>query len=168
MVSDAYGAGQRRRKESAPLAVRPPGQRRSQSSRSPTPATTSPREASSGSTKGVEPARERAADTEAGLCRTRSRRRRSKRSSTISPSGDSSSTARRRTIRALDATRRSCAATTPRRSAIQPHDRGSLAVGHAMHQDTVIAHTNLYWGNHEAPGRTTTTVEAKDVDFKAS
>jgi nicotinamidase-related amidase len=32
----------------------------------------------------------------------------------------------------------------------------------------VIAHTNLYWGNHEAPGRTAGTVEAKDVDFAAS
>jgi len=31
--------------------------------------------------------------------------------------------------------------------------------------DLVIAHTNLYWGNHEAPGRTAGTVEAKDVDF---
>jgi nicotinamidase-related amidase len=32
----------------------------------------------------------------------------------------------------------------------------------------VIAHTNLYWGNHEAPGRTAGTVEAKDVDFAAA
>ena len=32
----------------------------------------------------------------------------------------------------------------------------------------VIAHTNLYWGNHEAPGRTAGTVEAKDLDFAAS
>jgi hypothetical protein len=31
----------------------------------------------------------------------------------------------------------------------------------------VIAHTNLYWGNHEAPGRAAGTVEAKDVDFAA-
>ena len=29
----------------------------------------------------------------------------------------------------------------------------------------MIAHTNLYWGNHEAPGRTAGTVETKDVDF---
>ena len=29
----------------------------------------------------------------------------------------------------------------------------------------VIAHTNLYWANHAAPGRTAGTVEAKDVDF---
>jgi nicotinamidase-related amidase len=31
----------------------------------------------------------------------------------------------------------------------------------------VIAHTNLYWGNHTAPGRTAGTVEAKNVDFTA-
>jgi nicotinamidase-related amidase len=31
--------------------------------------------------------------------------------------------------------------------------------------DQVIAHTNLYWSNHRAPGRTAGTVEAKDVDF---
>jgi len=29
----------------------------------------------------------------------------------------------------------------------------------------VIAHTNLYWSNHRAPGRTAGTVETKDVDF---
>ena len=31
--------------------------------------------------------------------------------------------------------------------------------------DKVIAHTNLYWANHAAPGRTAGTVETKDVDF---
>ena len=31
--------------------------------------------------------------------------------------------------------------------------------------DKVIAHTNLYWSNHRAPGRTAGTVETKDVDF---
>src|SRR5439155_13051801 len=31
--------------------------------------------------------------------------------------------------------------------------------------DLVIAHTNLYWGNHEAPGRKAGAVETKDVDF---
>ena len=31
--------------------------------------------------------------------------------------------------------------------------------------DQVIAHTNLYWTNHAAPGRTAGTVETKDVDF---
>ena len=34
--------------------------------------------------------------------------------------------------------------------------------------ELVIAHTNLYWGNHEAPGRTAAAVEANDVDFAAS
>jgi nicotinamidase-related amidase len=34
--------------------------------------------------------------------------------------------------------------------------------------DKVIAHTNLYWGNHRAPGRTAGTVETKDVDFDAT
>jgi nicotinamidase-related amidase len=31
--------------------------------------------------------------------------------------------------------------------------------------DQVIAHTNLYWKHHTAPGRTAGTVETKDVDF---
>jgi nicotinamidase-related amidase len=31
--------------------------------------------------------------------------------------------------------------------------------------DQVIAHTNLYWSYHTAPGRTAGTVETKDVDF---
>jgi nicotinamidase-related amidase len=31
----------------------------------------------------------------------------------------------------------------------------------------VIAHTNLYWTYHAAPGRTAGTVEAKNVDFSA-
>jgi nicotinamidase-related amidase len=31
--------------------------------------------------------------------------------------------------------------------------------------DKVIAHTNLYWNYHTAPGRTAGTVESKDVDF---
>jgi nicotinamidase-related amidase len=34
--------------------------------------------------------------------------------------------------------------------------------------DQVIAHTNLYWTHHTAPGRTAGTVEAKDVDFGAA
>jgi nicotinamidase-related amidase len=29
----------------------------------------------------------------------------------------------------------------------------------------VIAHTNLYWANHRAPGRTAGTVATRDVDF---
>jgi len=31
--------------------------------------------------------------------------------------------------------------------------------------DQVIAHTNLYWADESAPGRTAGTVETKDVDF---
>jgi nicotinamidase-related amidase len=31
--------------------------------------------------------------------------------------------------------------------------------------DKVIAHTNLYWGSHRAPGRTAGTAETADVDF---
>ncbi len=34
--------------------------------------------------------------------------------------------------------------------------------------DQVIAHTNLYWTYHRAPGRTAGTVETKDVDFGAT
>jgi nicotinamidase-related amidase len=34
--------------------------------------------------------------------------------------------------------------------------------------DLVIAHTNLYWTYHEAPGRMGGTVETKDVDFSKS
>jgi nicotinamidase-related amidase len=32
----------------------------------------------------------------------------------------------------------------------------------------VIAHTNLYWNDQTAPGRTAGTVETKDVDFSGS
>ena len=31
--------------------------------------------------------------------------------------------------------------------------------------DQVVAHTNLYWTYHRAPGRTAGTVETKEVDF---
>jgi nicotinamidase-related amidase len=31
--------------------------------------------------------------------------------------------------------------------------------------DQVIAHTNLYWTYHKAPGRTAGTVKTEDVDF---
>jgi nicotinamidase-related amidase len=33
--------------------------------------------------------------------------------------------------------------------------------------DLVIAHTNLYWTYHTAPGRTAGTVETKNVDFSS-
>jgi nicotinamidase-related amidase len=35
----------------------------------------------------------------------------------------------------------------------------------APRPDQVIAHTNLYWSNHRAPGRTAGTVDTKNVDF---
>jgi nicotinamidase-related amidase len=34
--------------------------------------------------------------------------------------------------------------------------------------DQVIAHTNLYWKDETAPGRTAGTVDTKDVDFRPS
>jgi nicotinamidase-related amidase len=34
--------------------------------------------------------------------------------------------------------------------------------------DKVIAHTNLYWQDHTAPGRTAGTVNTADVDFAAN
>jgi nicotinamidase-related amidase len=34
--------------------------------------------------------------------------------------------------------------------------------------ELVIAHTNLYWGQQTAPGRTAGTVETKDVDFRGT
>jgi nicotinamidase-related amidase len=45
------------------------------------------------------------------------------------------------------------------------HTTEDLSPWGAPPPSLVIAHTNLYWGNHEAPGRTAGTVEAKDVDF---
>jgi nicotinamidase-related amidase len=48
------------------------------------------------------------------------------------------------------------------------HTTEDLSAWGAPPPELVIAHTNLYWGGHEAPGRTAGTVEAKDVDFAAS
>jgi nicotinamidase-related amidase len=48
------------------------------------------------------------------------------------------------------------------------HTTEDLSPWGAPPPDLVIAHTNLYWGNHEAPGRTAGAVEAKDLDFAAS
>jgi nicotinamidase-related amidase len=45
------------------------------------------------------------------------------------------------------------------------HTTEDLSPWGAPPPELVIAHTNLYWSNHEAPGRTAGTVEAKDVDF---
>jgi nicotinamidase-related amidase len=48
------------------------------------------------------------------------------------------------------------------------HTTEDLSPWGAPPPELVIAHTNLYWSNHEAPGRTAGTVEAKDVDFTRS
>jgi isochorismate hydrolase len=48
------------------------------------------------------------------------------------------------------------------------HTTEDLSPWGAPPPELVIAHTNLYWGNHEAPGRTAGTVEAEAVDFAAS
>jgi nicotinamidase-related amidase len=45
------------------------------------------------------------------------------------------------------------------------HTTEDLSPWGAPPPELVIAHTNLYWGNHEAPGRTAGTVETKDLDF---
>jgi nicotinamidase-related amidase len=45
------------------------------------------------------------------------------------------------------------------------HTTEDLTAWGAPPPDKVIAHTNLYWTNHTAPGRTAGTVQAKDVDF---
>jgi nicotinamidase-related amidase len=45
------------------------------------------------------------------------------------------------------------------------HTTEDLSEWGAPTPDKVIAHTNLYWGNHRAPGRTAGTVATKDVDF---
>jgi nicotinamidase-related amidase len=45
------------------------------------------------------------------------------------------------------------------------HTTEDLTAWGAPPPDQVIAHTNLYWTNHRAPGRKAGTVETKDVDF---
>jgi nicotinamidase-related amidase len=48
------------------------------------------------------------------------------------------------------------------------HTTEDLTEWGAPSPDLVIAHTNLYWSDQSAPGRTAATVEAKDVDFSAA
>jgi nicotinamidase-related amidase len=48
------------------------------------------------------------------------------------------------------------------------HTTEDLSAWGAPPPDQVIAHTNLYWKHHSAPGRTAGTVETKDVDFGAT
>src|SRR5204863_5585574 len=45
------------------------------------------------------------------------------------------------------------------------HTTEDLSPWGAPPPEQVIAHTNLYWTNQTAPGRTAGTVETKDVDF---
>jgi nicotinamidase-related amidase len=45
------------------------------------------------------------------------------------------------------------------------HTTEDLAAWGAPPPAAVIAHTNMYWTNQTAPGRTAGTVETKDVDF---
>ncbi|MDB5072681.1 MAG: Isochorismatase [Candidatus Eremiobacteraeota bacterium] len=45
------------------------------------------------------------------------------------------------------------------------HTTDDLTEWGAPPPNQVIAHTNLYWSYHTAPGRTAGTVETKDVDF---
>ena len=45
------------------------------------------------------------------------------------------------------------------------HTTEDLSPYGAPTPDKVIAHTNLYWGNHTAPGRSAGTVSTAEVDF---
>ena len=47
------------------------------------------------------------------------------------------------------------------------HTTEDLSEWGAPTPDLVIAHTNLYWDNHRAPGRTAGTVTTAEVDFGA-
>ena len=47
------------------------------------------------------------------------------------------------------------------------HTTEDLSAWGAPPPDLVISHTNLYWGNHEAPGRTAGTVVATNVGVAA-
>jgi nicotinamidase-related amidase len=48
------------------------------------------------------------------------------------------------------------------------HTTEDLTEWGAPPPDQVIAHTNLYWTHHKAPGRTAGTVETKDVNFDSA
>ena len=48
------------------------------------------------------------------------------------------------------------------------HTTEDLTAWGAPPPDKVIAHTNLYWTDQDAPGRTAATVDTKDVDFAGS
>ena len=46
------------------------------------------------------------------------------------------------------------------------HTTEDLSAWGAPPPEQVIAHTNLYWSDQRAPGRTAGTVETEDVDFR--
>jgi len=48
------------------------------------------------------------------------------------------------------------------------HTTGDQTAWGAPPPDQVIAHTNLYWADQEAPGRTAGAVPTRDVDFGAA
>ena len=48
------------------------------------------------------------------------------------------------------------------------HTTEDLSAYGAPSPDKVIAHTNMYWHNHAAPGRTAGTVRTADVEFAAA
>jgi len=48
------------------------------------------------------------------------------------------------------------------------HTTEDLSEWGAPPPDQVIAHTNLYWSNQAAPGRTAGTVKTEDVDFRGA
>jgi nicotinamidase-related amidase len=48
------------------------------------------------------------------------------------------------------------------------HTTGDQTAWGAPPPDQVIAHTNLYWSDQTAPGRTAGTVETNDVDFSST
>jgi nicotinamidase-related amidase len=48
------------------------------------------------------------------------------------------------------------------------HTTEDLTAWGAPPPEAVIAHTNLYWSDQRAPGRTGGTVETKDVEFRAT
>jgi nicotinamidase-related amidase len=50
---------------------------------------------------------------------------------------------------------------------VDAHTTEDLSEYGAPSPNLVIAHTNLYWQNHKAPGRTAGTVTTADVDFAA-
>jgi nicotinamidase-related amidase len=47
------------------------------------------------------------------------------------------------------------------------HTTEDLSAWGAPSPDLVIAHTNLYWQNHRAPGRTAGIVSTAEIDFSA-